>query len=65
MTACLIVELCQISAGDLNRDALADGQAGSSAELAGKLDVSCCEILRKELGVVSALSGANFQNALH
>lgn len=65
VAASLVVELCQIGACDLNRDALTFRQAGNSAELASQLDVCCCEVFCEQLGVVSAFGGADFQNALH
>lgn len=65
MATSFVLELRQIGTSDLDRDALAFRQAGSSAELASQFDVSCSQVLGKQLGVVSAFSGADFQNALH
>lgn len=65
MATCFVTELRQIGTSDLDRDALAFRQAGSSAELASQLDVGCCQIVGKQLGVVSAFGGANFDDALH
>lgn len=67
MPACLIVELRQILAFNLQREfALANiRQAVLSAKLGGHFDVCCREVTCEKFRIGSTLGPSNFNNSLH
>jgi hypothetical protein len=65
MSASLVVELRQVRSFHLDRDVLALCQAVLSAHAGEVLHVRRCEVLREQLGIVSAFSGPDLNESFH